>query len=391
MNTISLCTNHTTDVTVISNIFIDAYMPTANGAYVKVYLYLLRCLTSSQSDISISTIADRLDNTEKDISRAISYWEKVNLISVTRNPADQITNITFNELLEYSDPSIQEHAASNGTAPPQATESKERAPLQQGFIPSFTNEEDIPQGNYINNNQTDCFDKPTYTQSQIETLSNHDEIKWVLNITEIYLERLLKPSDVQLILYLYEGVGFSAELIMYLYEYCVSKNKKNASYIEAVALSWANEGIDTVEKAEASTTLYNSNYNAVNKAFGLNRSIGNIEKQYVNKWLLKYSFSIELITEACNRTILRTGKPDFKYADKILENWNKNKVQNLTDVQKLDEEHNKVAAKQNNPASNSTVNNAANYTKANKFTSFAQRNYTKEDFSSMEQHLLNKQ
>lgn len=370
MNTISLCTNHTADVTIISNIFIDTYMPTANGAYVKVYLYLLRCLTDNQADISVSTIADRLDNTEKDICRAISYWEKVNLISVTRNTSSQITNITFNELNKSDDTSIQEHAASSSIPSTQDT-ATQKLMLSSGYA-SESDEAIKPTS----------FDKPVYTQPQIDALTSHDEIKWVLNIIEIYLERLLKPTDVQLILYLYESVGFSAELILYLYEYCVSKNKKNPSYIETVALAWANDGIDTVEKAEATTTLYNSNYNAINKAFGLNRAISTIEKQYVNKWLSQYRLHIDLITEACNRTILRTGKPDFIYADKILENWYKYKVENISDIKKLDEEHNKNS-KQNNKALTTP--------KQNQFTTFSQRNYTKEDFSSMEQHLLNKQ
>ena len=206
-----------------------------------------------------------------------------------------------------------------------------------------------------------------------------------MNIIEIYLERLLKPTDIQLILYLYESIGFSTDLIMYLYEYCVSKNKKNASYIEAVALSWAKDGIDTVEKAEATTVMYNTNYNAVNKAFGLNRLPGTIEKQYINKWLTKYGFDIDIIVEACNRTILMTQKPDFKYADKILENWHKSGVKHLSDIKTLDQVHAKTATKPQNKVG------IASKTTSNKFNAFPQRNYTNEDYFSMEQKLLNKQ
>ena len=42
----------------ISNIFIDKYMPLANGEFVKVYIYLLKCVTNNQSDISVSSLAD---------------------------------------------------------------------------------------------------------------------------------------------------------------------------------------------------------------------------------------------------------------------------------------------------------------------------------------------
>ena len=42
--------------TLVSDQFLDNYMPTANGEYVKVYLYLLRCLKSSTQELSIPLI-----------------------------------------------------------------------------------------------------------------------------------------------------------------------------------------------------------------------------------------------------------------------------------------------------------------------------------------------
>ena len=146
-----------------------------------------------------------------------------------------------------------------------------------------------------------------------------------MHIVEIYLDRPLKPMDIQLILYLYEELNFSPELIMYLYEYCVSRTRR-ALHIEAVALQWAKEGIDTEEKARLATAAYNEHFSCVIKAFGLNRAPGQIERQYITKWVEVFSFSDDIITEACNRTILRTQKPDFKYADKILETWYKKGV-----------------------------------------------------------------
>ncbi len=378
MSKIVLNSNSGSQATVIPNLFIDNYMPSANGAYVKVYLYLLRCILSTDDiEISISAIADRLDDTEKDIIRALCYWEKINLISLVRNTNNQIISITLNDIFKAN--SEQEDS--------DAKNARSDTPTVASGIVDETSAArmDIVESAPIVNRK---FDKPNYSEAQIKQLTTTDEVKWMLNIIEIYLDRLIKPMDLQLILYLYESLGFSAELIMYLYEYCVSKNKKNPAYIEAVALSWAEEGIDTVEKAEAATVLYNNNYNAVNKAFGLNRAPGNVEKQYINKWLHKYGFHIDIIVEACNRTILMTQKPDFKYADKILENWFKKDVKELSHISRLDEEHSKfVAAKANNNNSNAVPKPSAN----NRFNAFPQRTYTEEDYSSMEQRLLRKQ
>src|SRR5690554_1170466 len=44
MSSILLQSNYVPSGTFISNLFIDKYMPAANGAYVKVYLYLLGCM-----------------------------------------------------------------------------------------------------------------------------------------------------------------------------------------------------------------------------------------------------------------------------------------------------------------------------------------------------------
>lgn len=380
MNTILLNSNQVPDTTTIPNLFIDEYMPSANGSYVKVYLYLIRCL-SSNKELTLSSIADHLDDTEKDIIRALAYWEKVDLIALERDKGGAILSITIHDMgirntLEETSKTISEPALDE-TSETRLDNAEENEEDSRGEISAALSEDIGP------------FEKPTYSQAQIDQLTNTDEVQWLLSIVEIYLERLIKPTELQFILYLYESLGFSKELILYLYEYCISKNKKNLSYIEAVALSWAKDGIDTVEKAEASAALYNNNYNAVNKAFGLNRAPGQVERQYIDKWVHKYGFSSDLIVEACNRTILATQKPDFKYTDKIMESWFKKGVKTLQEVNKLDEEHLKLSkARAANQTKAGTSKAAPNPN--NRFNAFPQRAYTNEDYSSMEQRLLHK-
>ncbi len=73
-------------VTSVSNQFIDYYMPQANGEFVKVYLYLLRCASDPTLDAGICSIADRCNHTEKDVARALRYWEQAGLIKLTKSP-----------------------------------------------------------------------------------------------------------------------------------------------------------------------------------------------------------------------------------------------------------------------------------------------------------------
>ena len=72
--------------TIVQNTFIDRYMAAANGEYVKVYLLLLRL--AGTRELTVSEIADRLDITEKDVMRALSYWENAGLIRLSRQGGD---------------------------------------------------------------------------------------------------------------------------------------------------------------------------------------------------------------------------------------------------------------------------------------------------------------
>lgn len=378
MDRISLFTVSETITTTVSNAFIDYYMPQANGSYVKIYLYLLRCLSSQPENFSISFLADRLENTEADVLRALRYWEKMGLLAITEDSSHTISSITMIE------PAAKPSAAENTAAPVQ----KDKTVTASADTLSAAEE-------------TAAYTAPpfpAYTSEQIAKLTSNDEVSWIMNIIEKYLERPLKPKDVQLILYLYDSVGFSAELIMYLYEYCISKGKKNSSYIETVAIAWAEQGISTVEQAEEANALFNTNHSAVSKAFGLNRSPGTIEKQYIDKWTSKYSFQIEIIVEACSRTLLNTQKADFKYADKILEVWYTKGVKSPEDIKRLDSEFNasraaKAAQSANSGTAgtgNNTVSgqNTQNKGVSNRFNAFPQRSYTEEDYAEIEKRML---
>ena len=82
-------------MTSVSNYFIDHYMPEANGEFVKVYIYLLRCMASSSKTVSVSAIADLFEHTEKDVVRALKYWEKVGLLKLEYADDASILGIYF--------------------------------------------------------------------------------------------------------------------------------------------------------------------------------------------------------------------------------------------------------------------------------------------------------
>ena len=122
---------------------------------------------------------------------------------------------------------------------------------------------------------------------------------------------------------------------------------------------------------------YNADYTAVCKAFGLQRMPGQVERNYIDHWVRDLGFDQVMLEEACSRTLLKTSKPEFKYANSILESWHKKGIHTPADIAKQDEKY-----------KNQKSNTSSKPATTNKFNQFSQRNYSKEQYSSMEKRLI---
>lgn len=219
------------------------------------------------------------------------------------------------------------------------------------------------------------------TADRVKELKQNEEIVQLLYIAEQYLGKTLSPSEVQKLLFFYDGLGFSADLIEYLLEYCVSRSHKSIRYMETVALAWAQEGISTVAEAKKTNARYSKDYYTILKALGItNRSPVETEVSLMDTWLKTYGFSMAVIQEACTRTVLQTGQASFQYADKILEGWKKKQVTTLEDIRALDAEHKKRRQEKKQ------ARTPAPAASANRVNNFQQREY---NFDEYEKRLLN--
>ncbi|MDO5800038.1 MAG: DnaD domain protein [Eubacteriales bacterium] len=357
MATITLQNSSLTEVTILSNTFIDNYMPEANGEFVKVYIYLLRSLSSAPVSFSLEQMADRLLCTERDILRALKYWAKQELLALDFTDTNKLCGIMLLSPGHQADPAGAETASAREpmTSAPAAAE-----PAAASSASVRTQE---------------------LTPDRISELKQNEDIIQLLYIAEQYLGKTLSPTEIQKILFFYDGLGLSADLIEYLLEYCVSHNHKSIRYIEKVALAWAEEGISTVDQAKSSSSSYNKDYFAILKALGItNRNPVETEITLMDTWLKTYGFSMEIIQEACSRTVLQTGQASFQYTDKILEGWKKKEVRTLDDIRSLDSEYQK--RRQSRKAAKKPAAPAS----GNRFNNFQQREY---NFDEYEKHLLN--
>lgn len=398
MSLISLQNSSELEVTILSNRFIDNFMPRANGEFVKVYIYLLRAVSSSPSSFSLEHMADRLFCTERDIFRALKYWEGEKILSLTYTTDRQLSGITLLE--PFADAGHMESSASSenifstagtssspvsaqmaagisqpvaltGSAPKNVSLSSSNSAVSSG-----TSSELSTSADYIR----------SLTPDHISELKQNEEVSQLLYIAEQYLAKTLTPTEMQKIFFFYDELHMSADLIEYLVEYCVSRGRKSMRYIETVALAWTKDGVTTVEMARDASSRFSKDYYTILKAMGISgRNPVENEISYIDTWRKTYGFDLELIQEACSRTVLSTGQPSFQYADKILSGWKKKNVHTLEDVRLLDAEHKKrqlekAVSRKKQPAAQSQSNN--------RFNNFHQRDY---DFTEYEKRLLNNQ
>lgn len=360
MNSLTLRIRNKTGATMVSNAFIDEYMSEANGEFVKIYLYLLRCV-SHNKQVSISVIADKFNHTETDVIRALKYWEKMKLVKLT------YTNNTLTEIVfvdQSGQSNDEEEAAMNEAAIVQAPAALHTDALNPIMEQSPATERKIP----------------TYSADQIKKFQESEDIQQILFVTEAYLGKTLSVTEINTLLFFYDELHFPLDLIEYLIEYCVSKGSKSIHYIKKTALAWADEEITTVSQAKASTNLYHKNCYTIFNAFGIKgRKPVEFEVNYINKWTNEYSFTLDIIHNACTRTLKQTHQPSFEYADKILTDWHNKGVKHMDDINLLDQEHKKMKAQ----TTDKQKDNAAS---KNKFNNFNQRSY---DYNQLEKELLN--
>ncbi len=473
MSEISLHTAEEKAGVYVSNTFIDTYMKDANGEYVKIYLYLLRALGGSGKDFSIAAMADALEHTAKDITRALHYWERAGLLRLEYSAAGELTGICLldpdkprlmiheeaaaaahqitsspyvvsrqaepQQTLEHIVSQTQQSLTQIGSKQASVQVGTQQAQLQLGsqFQPALTqngsqqsltqlgtqqmplpfgsqsgqmltqvdvqqaqlqsaSQQIMPQtqepstqiasslqqtaGNVVRMPQRQGFAQSpdhSYSPDEITLLGKDDCVREILFVTESYMGHPLSPNETNTVLYWYDGMGMSSDLIEYLVEYCIERGHKNIRYMNRVAIGWDEEGISTKDDAVRRIRTHNSLYKTVRKAFGImGRELTSPEEKYIDSWQQSYGFTIEVIEEACERTIMKAHSPSFAYADSILRNWYESGVKQLKDVTALDEAY----TKKEKPKRTKT-----NVVQNDRFHNFQEQQY---DYDAIERQLL---
>ena len=410
MTAINISSDIATSFTTVSDIFIDQYMPKANGEFVKVYLYLLRATGSGAGIATISEIADHFSNTEADIIRALNYWASEGILQLQSGADGQIMGINLCSLsvsgMQAAQSNIQSAVADNAAQnnlQNSVVNNAAQNNLQNGVVnnaaQNISTADIRMQDSVVEKLKSQATDKPApsqkeYTLDEIKEFRKNPDISELFFIIETYLKHTLSSTDTNMVLYWLDELHFSTDLVEYLVEYCITKGHSSLRYMNKVALGWADAGIKTVDQAKDDAAAHSQIYYSVMKALGITgRNLVDSEVSLINKWVGEYGFDIELVKAACSKTISAIQKPSFEYTDSILANWRKKDVHTLKDVEVLDANFakaNKASAtgssQGTNAANGSSKSKSNNSSSKNKFNNFNQRN---NDYDKLEKLFLN--
>lgn len=410
MTAINISSDIATSFTTVSDIFIDQYMPKANGEFVKVYLYLLRATGSGAGIATISEIADHFSNTEADIIRALNYWASEGILQLQSGADGQIMGINLCSLsvsgMHAAQSNIQNAVADNAAqnnlqniVVNNATQNNLQNGVVNNAAQNISTADIRMQDSVVEKLKSQTTDKTAssqkeYTLDEIKEFRKNPDISELFFIIETYLKHTLSSTDTNMVLYWLDELHFSTDLVEYLVEYCITKGHSSLRYMNKVALGWADAGIKTVDQAKDDAAAHSQIYYSVMKALGITgRNLVDSEVSLINKWVGEYGFDIELVKAACSKTISAIQKPSFEYTDSILANWRKKDVHTLKDVEVLDANFakaNKASAtgssQSTNAANGSSKPKSNNSSSKNKFNNFNQRN---NDYDKLEKLFLN--
>lgn len=270
-----ICNNQSVSV---STDFIKNKMKDINGAFVKVYLYALY-LANTSYECEFSKIAQTLGLLESEVIKAFKELDKADVLHFD------------GERVVFSNDDIKAE---------------------------------------------DCNEILQVPADVKKALVENTALSELCVIAEATYGKTLSDNDLEILYWMYDSLALPSEVILMVIEYCISIGKSNMKYVQRVAITWKENGIDTIEKADSYIKSENekkSCFYTIRKAFGiLDRPLAELEAQYLTKWHSEWGMSEDMIVLAYNYCIMQTNKLSYQYMDTIIKNWFENKIMTPSDA-----------------------------------------------------------
>ncbi|MGM0396400.1 MAG: DnaD domain protein [Bacillota bacterium] len=330
--------------TPIENIFINDYMPMANGTYVKVYLlgYKYAHDRDDRIEVTNKTIAKHLDIPMEDVLRAWDFWENKGIIRKegTDDVDYWVTFLNLKQLFIKNNLMAQKNSRE---------EKKPRASSEKDLIEA----NQIPLINNMFNNIDYMMRRQTAPMEKKQILS------WIQDYN-------MNPDVIE------KAVSYGAEV----------KNKRSIKYIEGIIRNWYDQGLTNMD---AVMEYFNKvdkkyfRYQKVMKSIGLeHKGVTDGDLKVVNKWFDQYGYTMELVLKGCE-TANKVQYPTINYIDGVISDWHNKGIKEVADIEVMDKQEEKPARKQYKASGKSTASHKT------RFHNFEQRSakYSPEDLEQM--------
>lgn len=377
MSTITLSRARSHMDVLVSSGFLTEYMPSANGEYVKIYLYLLHALQLGK-ELSTSAMADIFEMPEKDVMRALKYWDGKGVLALTYE-GKSLSHITLLSPWEQSADALAEAAVTTEPAPVKAAAAS--VPVKAEAVQPQSSA--APEHQRKNRSACavpvlDPMAAYTLTPSMIQDAENSDSFRNLLNLVQFYFKLTLNTIDYEKLIWIYFQLGQNFDACEVLVEYCADKPKKGNRMrrLEQLACSCIEQELFSA-KAIRAYLSHTEHCQLVKDSLGVSKkTLATTEQNFVRRWFEDFGFDELLVKEACARTVRNTETGRFEYADKILTTWHQENIRTLEQVAQQDARFQE--SRKPYPSKDSSSKAQAS---SNRFNNFEQRDT---DFSEME-------
>ena len=285
---------------------VDKHIKVAGGAQLKVLLWILR---HAGERVNTETLAGSLSMHTADVRDAVQYWVETGLLTAQAEKLYPSANTTA----QQEENKIKNHA------PDRPQEAPKNPPVELTKHVARPRALSRPQ-------KPDAF----FVAQRMETSS---EIAFLMQEAQVILGRPISNGDAATLLMLHDNDGLPVDVIIMIMQYAISLGKNSMKYIEKLAISWAMEEIDSIEKAESKIRHLDNRRRAwrvVEKTMGIDhRSPTAKEEEMANRWICDWGFKEDLIREAYERCVNAKGKYISGYIDSIIKRWQQSGVHTL--------------------------------------------------------------
>ena len=177
--------------------------------------------------------------------------------------------------------------------------------------------------------------KPTAAEI-VTRVKESPELEFLFGEAQKKFARTIGYDGQCTLLLMHDRYGLPVEVILMIIEYCAQVRKTSNAYIAAMGKSWAQEEIDTIEKAEEKIgELHRCGklWKELASMAGLTAPNPTaVQSEYLRAWSTELGYGADMIFLAYEEMANHCHKLSFGYMNKVLRNWHDKGLKTAQDV-----------------------------------------------------------